>query len=76
MKPNHRRARNSFDKQILQNKFCEKNHSNRMKIIQNITVIKGHRNASSDKRSRAMDKILPLKKNNKCVLKKKKKDKE
>lgn len=47
-----------------------------MKIIQNITVIKGHRNASSDKRSSAMDKILPLKKNNKCVLKKKKKDKE
>lgn len=73
VKPNHRRARNLFDKQKLQNKFwqsCEKNHSNRMKIIQNVIVIKGHKNASSDKRSNAMDKILPLKKP-KPVLKKK-----
>lgn len=33
-----------------------------MKITQNVIAIEGHKNASSDKRSNAMDKILPLKK--------------
>lgn len=44
-----------------------------MKITQNVIAIEGHKNASSDKRSNAMDKILPLKKTNKQagVLKKK-----
>lgn len=35
-----------------------------MKITQNVIAIEGHKNASSDKRSNAMDKILPLKKKN------------
>lgn len=46
-----------------------------MKITQNVIAIEGHKNASSDKRSNAMDKILPLKKkkpNQTGVLKKKK----
>lgn len=47
-----------------------------MKITQNIIAIEGHKNASSDKTSNAMDKTLPLKKkqpNQTGVLKKKKK---
>lgn len=49
-----------------------------MKITQNVIAIEGHKNASSDKRSNAMDKILPLKKKKKPnqtgVLKKKDKE--